>query len=178
MNVQTMLIANGLVLMQMKSTSTLRSYGKLINFLDYFDFNILNNGILDFFYVFDTYYVLFTKGLVALTIDELSGIFLLSTSINTLPINAYELTFGANIDLLFVPGTPYIYKAKCLNQTAFSAGTCVSYNCSVPNCDLCPLTASTCGTCASGFTRTDAFTCVDPNANNTTSNATASANVS
>lgn len=89
MNVQTMLTANQLILMQMQTTSTLRSYGKLINFVDYLDINIANNQILRFFYVFNTYYALFTKGLVALSIDEISGAFLLSTLINILPNNHY-----------------------------------------------------------------------------------------
>lgn len=177
MNVKTMLIANRLVLMQMQ-TSSLRSYGNLVNFLDYFDINIMNNQILNFFYVFNTYYLLFTKGLITLTIDDFSGLFLSSTLVSSLPSDAYQLVFGTSLDILFVPSTPYIYKAKCLNQTSFSTGTCVSYNCSVPNCALCPLTANTCGTCASGFTRTDTFTCVDLTANITVSNGTVQSNSS
>lgn len=176
MNVQTMLVANQLVLMQMQNISTLRSYGKFVNFIDYFDLNILNNRILDFFYVFNTYYVLFTNGLITLSIDEVSGAFLFSTLVNTLPNNLYQLTFGVSLDILFVPGTPYIYKAKCLNQTAYSAGICVSYSCAVANCGFCPLTANTCETCANGFTRTDNYTCIGSTANITATNSSLTTN--
>lgn len=169
----------------MHSTFTLRLYSRTVNYNDYFDPNILQNDILEFFYIFNTYYILYTRGLIKATIDEINGIFLYTTLVNTLPINPYQLTFGVNLDTLFIPGTPYLYKAKCLNQTAYSAGTCTNYYCSVVNCDICPLTANTCQACSAGFTRTDSFTCIDPAVNtanttgtippsNTTTNPTTS----
>lgn len=153
--------------MQMQSTYMLRLYGQIVSYNDYFDPYILHNDILDFFYIFNTYYILFTKGLVKVTIDEVNSNILFTNLVNTLPVNFYQLTFGVNLDTLFVPGTPYLYKAKCPNQASYSNGTCVRYNCSVANCDLCPMTANTCQTCSNGFTITDSFTCISSPINTT-----------
>ena len=160
MNVKTMLISNGVVLMQMHNTCTLRLHGQNVNYHDYLDPYILQKDILEFFYFSNSYYILFTKGLIRATIDEVNGVFLSTSFTDILPYNLYQLTFGISLDILFIPGTPYIYKARCINQTVYSSGTCVSYTCTVPDCDVCPLTASTCESCANGLTKNDYFTCV------------------
>ena len=65
MDVQTMLIANGVVLMQLSSNFALRLWGgQHVNYHNYSDPYIQQNQILDFFYIFNRYYILFTKGLL------------------------------------------------------------------------------------------------------------------
>lgn len=76
---------------------------------------IQKSQILDFFYFINTYYILYTNGLLELSIDAANCVLISTTLVSKLPTNSYQLAFGTNIDILLVPGTSNIYKAKCPN---------------------------------------------------------------
>jgi hypothetical protein len=129
-----MLIANGVVLMQTQTTYNLLLFGQQMNFNDYVDSYIQQYPILAFFYAYNTYYILFTQGLISAQIDAANSAFIATTLIATLPNNNYKLVFSGALDALYISGHPYIYKSNCLNQSAYQS-TCLPYICQVPNCN-------------------------------------------
>lgn len=136
-------MANGRALIQLNSFKIL-PYVENLNLDIKQDQYIQNNQVLGFFYMTDTYYILFTKGWLAAEFNADGSILMATQLIKDLPSNLYQLSFGLNFDILFIPGTPYLYKAKCFNQAFYSIDTCISYSCSVANCNHCPLTSTTC----------------------------------
>lgn len=153
-DIQKITIANDVVMMQYY-TSKLLLYVENVGLDEKEDLYIQKSQILDFFYAFDAYYILFTDGLLRVSIDKISGAFLDTTLVNKLNSDNYQLVFGTNNDILYIPETEYLFKAKCINQTVYSMGKCISYTCDVANCKSCSFVDKRCETCADGFIKYD-----------------------
>ena len=124
--INKLLLTNSLILMQSNSTGTMYLYSITALSMGIVDAAIPKNEAFSFFNKFNSFYILQSYGLLSVTYS--SGINTLSfvNVVSTLPYNTYRLVFGKNLDILYVPNTPFIYKAgKCMNQTSLDVNdTC------------------------------------------------------
>jgi hypothetical protein len=178
-SVTGMMTANGILLMQVQGGGLLLNCNSTTGTAPYSDPNIMANPILQFYYNNSAYYILYSSGLVSVTLNASSAQFIGSVAMVALPNNTYRLVFGTVLNVVYIQLTPYIYKADCPIQTyASGLGSCTSYACTVPNCASCWLTVDTCGVCASGYIRNNNLTCTFQNTSNnaTTTNTSTATN--
>lgn len=117
--------------MQSNSTGVIYFYNIGTSSVGTVDTNIPKNQSFSFFFKFNTYYLLQSYGLIELSFAaNLNKVSFVSV-VSPLPYNTYYLVFGTNIDVVYIPRTPYVYKVgKCLNQSIYDGtSTCVEYTC-------------------------------------------------
>lgn len=111
-------------------------------------------------YVNNQYFVLYSRGLVEFSI--FSGQYQASALVSSLPNNTYSGLAGPQINILYLPNSPFLYKGDCEGQMSLIPGTttCINYTCSISNCIECLFAPSICSLCADGYVRDDIAGCV------------------
>ena len=137
-----------------------------------------------FFYKFNSFYLLQSLGLIRISFTSFTNSIAFLSLVSALPYNTYNLVFGSTIDIVYIPGTPYIYKAGlCMNQSLYNGvNSCNSYTCQSVNCSSCSMSSGICSICKAGFTRDEGYQCSNSTLiqnttnQNSTSNSTNSSN--
>lgn len=151
--VTSMMMANGVLLMQEQGGGLMIQYGSAIGTPAYYDPSIGASPIFNFFINGGIYYILFSGGLVSVNLSLFNANILSSSLVSSLPTASYRLIFSSLLNVLYAPSTQVIYKSTCIGQFGYDVvGNCVSYNCMVAGCKECKLTANTCGLCDTGYT--------------------------
>jgi hypothetical protein len=160
-NVAKMTIANGLVLLQLQDGSLMiysSSTGQ-ISPAPFWDASIGTNPNSSLMYANNAFYVLYSSGLIKLNIVSIQ--YQGSVLISSLPNNTYRAMLGPLVDILYVSGTPFLYKGDCDGQFYKDAmGGCSPYVCDANNCLECVFVGSTCSLCTAGYIRSDSLVCV------------------
>ena len=94
-------------------------------------------------------YLLQSSGLSLINITS-SSISLVNVTV-TLPNKTYGLVLGSYMNLFFIVGGPYFYRAgSCTGQSIWNwtINNCSSFSCSDSKCLSCPVNTSTCGVCS------------------------------
>lgn len=152
-------MANGVLLMQVSNGELSLMCGSTLG-SPFMDSNIGSSPVLKFTYFENTYYILYSKGIVVANFSTNTASFTSSTTLqSSFPNNTYRITQGSIVTVFYTPLSSYIYKMGCSGQYNWIFSTCTSYSCADSNCDSCPLTSNTCGICANGYIRKDTFVC-------------------
>jgi hypothetical protein len=179
--VTRMFITNYVLLMQTETGGLLLHYNLATGSIQYNDPYVTSYPVQQFLYLSGAYYILYSTGLISISFNTNTAQFIGSSLMLTLPKNTYGFNYGTVLNVLYIPLTPYIYKTSCPDHNYDNgAGTCISYNCQVPNCIQCHLTNVTCAVCDKGYVRNENLTCSIQsnitNSTNTSSNNTVPAN--
>lgn len=83
----------------------------------------------------------------------------------------FAFVSGTLFDLVYVPGEARVYQlGYCHGNTMYNGSDCIGYSCSDTMCSACWILPNICGTCISGYPRTDRFYCIGSPPPNSTNN--------
>jgi hypothetical protein len=149
--VTSLFITNGILMMQANATGISNIYDTSSQSMGT-TINIPLNQTFNFFFIYNSFYILQSTGLCLLTYSSDTRTLSLSRVVVTLPYNTYGLNFGSIVNPFYTPNLPYLYKAgPCTGNSIYSGGSCINYTCSVQYCLSCGVIQSSCSICLSGY---------------------------